>query len=303
VNRKVEITEPVKEEIVESEREQQAEPEMNYDANPTEGVSLRKVNERLKGQVKSVADQERYFLSPPSSQLRSGILKNKQYIGSYEASPDYGGIMNEFQESIRSRPEFNSSAKVKIVDYISPEEQVGRLEEIALGLMKEMQFEEALECLTEAERIVRHEIATSHPQHLYIYYLLGECYIKQGDYFKAESVLDKAVSSYEEKNIEEEGTSQFAYYYLGLLVLASHVAMMHKSFPKALDLYRKLIIGTDLYDRTQDKKNLVGIIPNILLIKYNMGECFRSLQKYDETDDVFHEFVSYFDFKDEEMLQ
>jgi len=74
--------------MVESEREQQVE--MNYDANPEEGVNLRKVNERLKGQVKSVADQERYFLSPPNSQLsRSGILKNKQFIGSYETSPDY----------------------------------------------------------------------------------------------------------------------------------------------------------------------------------------------------------------------
>ena len=89
MNRKNDFTtEPVKEEIVESEREQQAE--MNYDANPEEGVNLRKVNERLKAQVKPVADQERYFLSPPNSQLsRSGILKNKQFIGSYEASPDY----------------------------------------------------------------------------------------------------------------------------------------------------------------------------------------------------------------------
>ena len=105
------------------------------------------------------------------------------------------------------------------------------------------------------------------------------------------------------RGVEDEVSNQFAYYYLGLLVLASHVAMTHKSFHKALDLYRKLIIGTDFYDRTQDKKNLTGIIPNILLIKYNMGECYRSLQKFDESDDIFHEFVSYFDFKDDELLQ
>jgi len=77
-------------------------------------------------------------------------------------------FINEFQESIRSKPDMNSSTKVRIVDYEAPEEQVGKLEEIALGLIKETRFEEALECLTEAERIVRHEIASNHPQHLYI---------------------------------------------------------------------------------------------------------------------------------------
>jgi len=290
----------VKEETVESDRDQIG---INYEGNPEEGVNLRKVNERLKAQVKPVADQDRFFLSPPNSQLNrsGGILKNK-FASSYETSPDYK-FMNEFQESIRSKGEMNSSAKVRIVDYESPEEQVGKLEEIALGLIKETRFEEALECLTEAERIVRHEIPSTHPQHLYIYYLLGECHIKQGDYYRAESILDQAISRYEEKSVEDEISSQFAYYYLGLLVLASHVAMSHKSFHKALDLYRKLIIGTDLYDKTQDKKTLKGIIPNILLIKYNMGECYRSLQKLDESDDIFHEFVSFFDFKDDELLQ
>ena len=81
-----EIEEAEKEETVESDRNQIG---INYDVNPEEGVNLRKVNERLKAQVKSVADQDRFFLSPPNSQLNrsGGILKNKNV--SYETSPEY----------------------------------------------------------------------------------------------------------------------------------------------------------------------------------------------------------------------
>jgi len=90
---------------------------------------------------------------------------------------------------------------------------------------------------------------------------------------------------------------------LGLLVLAAHICMLTKSYNQALKIYNKLIKGSLNYNKDQRAKQLIGIIPHDLLIKYNMGECFRSIGKLNEADETFYEVVHEFNFNDQELLE
>ena len=79
--------------------------------------------------------------------------------------------------------------------------------------------------------------------------------------------------------------------------------MSTKQFRHALDAYKKLIKGVESYCLVYERENLKGIIPHILLIKYNMGECLRSLERREEADIVFHEVATKFNTQDQEQLE
>lgn len=87
------------------------------------------------------------------------------------------------------------------------------------------------------------------------------------------------------------------------MVLQSHVYMSTKQFRHAFEVYKKLVKGVESYCLAFERENLKGIIPHILLIKYNMGECLSSLERREEADIVFHEVATKFNIQDQEQLE
>ena len=102
---------------------------------------------------------------------------------------------------------------------------------------------------------------------------------------------------------ENENDGTRACYYLGLLVLQSHIYMTVKSFKTAIWVYKKLVKGVEAYWEDRSTQRAMRIIPHILLIKYNMGECLRNMDKLDEADEVFYEILDRFNIRDEEQLE
>ena len=79
--------------------------------------------------------------------------------------------------------------------------------------------------------------------------------------------------------------------------------MSVKSFKTAIWVYKKLVKGVETYWEDRSTQRAMRIIPHILLIKYNMGECFRNMDKLDEADEVFYEILDRFNIRDEEQLE
>jgi len=102
---------------------------------------------------------------------------------------------------------------------------------------------------------------------------------------------------------EYEKESPYFYYYLGFLVLEAHICMLTKSYDRALKIYNKLLKGTNNCKKDQKVQQLIRIIPHTLLIKYNMGECYRNIGKSNETDELFFDVVRNFNFYDQELLE
>ena len=95
----------------------------------------------------------------------------------------------------------------------------------------------------------------------------------------------------------------YTYYYLGLLLLLGHLYMVCRAFNKAIVVYNKLIRGIQNYNETHNTTKLIKTIPHILLIKYNLGESYRNLDKFEQTDEIFTDVLYKFSMQNEEHLE
>jgi tetratricopeptide (TPR) repeat protein len=132
---------------------------------------------------------------------------------------------------------------------------------------------------------------------------LGECYLKIEEYDEAQRILEKAVNLYETEDYSSFNSHVYTYYYLGLLLLLGHLYMVCRSFSKAVVVYNKLIRGVQEFNEKYSTQKLMRTIPHILLIKYNLAESYRNLEKYEYADEIFMDILYKYSMSNEEHLE
>ena len=100
-----------------------------------------------------------------------------------------------------------------------------------------------------------------------------------------------------------EKDSEHFCYFLGLLELLSRVYMLTRNYDIACKVYTRLIKGIEAYCKRYNVKDLRGVVPHILMVKYNLAECYRNLERFEQIDALFYEVVNKFNMNEEEHLE
>ena len=75
-------------------------------------------------------------------------------------------VDNELEDAIKERLAEKAEGHEVIEEDPQTEDNIERIEEIGIDLIREQRYEEAVEFLLEAEMRIRNELPSSHPQHL-----------------------------------------------------------------------------------------------------------------------------------------
>lgn len=79
--------------------------------------------------------------------------------------------------------------------------------------------------------------------------------------------------------------------------------MLTRNYDIACKVYTRLIKGVETYCERHNPRDLRGVIPHILMVKYNLAECFRHLERFEQVDALFYEVVNRFNMEEEEHLE
>ena len=79
--------------------------------------------------------------------------------------------------------------------------------------------------------------------------------------------------------------------------------MVIRSYNKAIIVYNKLIKGIQAHGENQSPHKLMKTIPHVLLIKYNLAECYRNLDRLDQTDELFTDVLLKYSMHNDEHLE
>jgi tetratricopeptide (TPR) repeat protein len=182
-------------------------------------VSIQKLNEKLKKNskpAKPAEKKERFLLSPPKEQVGSTFRKlqdihntedeeyqeatgdgyeneNENYNEEYEPRHSESQIDRIREKEVRDQ----QAREDEYFDSLPIDAQIKELEEGSIQAIREGNYEYALEKLVRCEQIIKAGLPSHDPQQIYIQYLLGECYLKLEEYDEAQTILERAVNSYE----------------------------------------------------------------------------------------------------------
>lgn len=140
------------------------------------GVSIKKLNDRLKQNVKNVERKERFLLSPPKDQQSvsqaerqvygRGSISHKNYVEEdlYEDQryqSDHYRTVDDRTESFYGRP------SDRYMENLPVDKKIKELEEKAINNIRNGDLEDALERLILAEKLIKSELPRDDPQQMY----------------------------------------------------------------------------------------------------------------------------------------
>lgn len=166
---------------------QQFQEEADEFMGVNKGVSIQKLNDRLRKNVKNVEKKERFLLSPPKDQKlvsqaemnvygRESVTHKeyeeepqKDYENVYEDQREYYEHTHQHQPRIvEERPEREDGRVTdRYLEDLPVDKKIKELEERAILSIRHGELDEALERLVLSERIIKSELPTDDPQQMY----------------------------------------------------------------------------------------------------------------------------------------